>query len=147
MDERDLRIRNHLYARFVDLGRAPTFDELGDELGLGRSEIEASLRRLHEARAVVLERDGTALRMLNPFSVVETPYRVEAEGRTWFGNCAWDSFGILAALGADGRVETTCPDCDEPVAVKVRGESPAPDDYVVHILVPAPRWWDDIVFS
>ena len=147
MDEHDLRIRNHLYARFVELGRAPTFDELGAELGLERTEIDASLRRLHEARAVVLEPDETALRMLNPFSAAETPYRVDAEGRTWFGNCAWDSFGILAALGANGRVETTCADCNEPIAVEVRRESPAPDDYVVHILVPAPRWWDDIVFT
>jgi hypothetical protein len=32
--------------------------------------------------------------MLNPFSAVETPHRVEAGGRSWFANCAWDALGI-----------------------------------------------------
>ena len=62
------------------------------------------------------------LRMLNPFSVVPTAYRVQAGGRWWYGNCAWDAFGICAALHADGRVETSCPDCGEPLTVELRDE-------------------------
>ena len=85
--------------------------------------------------------------MANPFSAVPTPFRVHADGRWWFANCAWDAFGICAALGVDGRVETTCADCGEPIAVAVRDRRPDDEGLVFHSLVPAVRWWDDIVFT
>ena len=70
MDDRDVQIRNHIYRRFVELGRAPTFAELKDELG---NEVEPALLRLHAAHALVLEPDGAEIRMANPFSAVPTP--------------------------------------------------------------------------
>src|SRR5687768_17853503 len=57
--------------------------------------------------------------MANPFSAVPTAYRVRARERWWYANCAWDAFGICAALGVDGRVESACPDCGEPYSVEV----------------------------
>ena len=59
------------------------------------------------------------IRMAIPFSAVPTAYRVQAAGRWWYGNCAWDAIGICAALHADGRIETSCPDCGESIAVEV----------------------------
>ena len=106
MDDHDVQIRNHIYRRFVELGRAPTFTELKDELGDG---VEPALRRLHDAHALVLESDRTEIRMANPFSAVPTPYRVEAGGGSWYGNCAWDAFGIPAALHVEGHVSSACP--------------------------------------
>jgi hypothetical protein len=84
--------------------------------------------------------------MANPFSAVPTPFRVRADGRWWFANCAWDAFGVCAALRGDGHIETTCADCDEPIAVDVR-DRPDDETLVFHCLVPAARWWDDIVFT
>jgi hypothetical protein len=85
--------------------------------------------------------------MLNPFSAVPTAYRVEARGRWWYGNCAWDAFGIPAALGADATIETSCPDCGDPLRVEVAGAATDRPELVFHCLVPAARWWDDIVFT
>jgi hypothetical protein len=147
MDDRDLEIRNHVYRRFVETQRAPRVDDVARELGLGREKVEAAFRSLHEAHAVVLEPDRPELLMLSPFSCVPTPYRVEASGRWWYGNCGWDAFGILAALGADGRVVSSCPDCAEPIEIEVRDGRPAANGHVFHVLVPAQRWWDDIVFT
>jgi Alkylmercury lyase len=148
MDEGDLRLRNHVYRRFVELGRAPRFDELEDELELPAAELEAAMRRLHDAHALVLERDGSRIRMANPFSAIPTPHRVEAKGRWWYANCAWDAFGILAALGEDGRVASSCPDCAEAIEIDVRGGSPVDaGGHVFHVNVPARHWWDDIVFT
>jgi Alkylmercury lyase len=144
MDERDLELRNHVYHRFVQLGRAPTFAELRDELG---ADVEAVLRRLHDAHALVLEPDRPEIRMANPFSAVPTPHRVEAGGRSWYGNCAWDAFGIPAALHVDGRVSTACPDCAAAIEIDIRDRRPVPDDYVFHVVVPAAHWWEDIVFT
>jgi len=119
MDDGDVRIRNHVYRRFVELGRAPTFAELREELG---DEVQAALGRLHAAHALVLEPDGTEIRMANPFSAVPTPYRVEAGGRSWYGNCAWDAFGIPAALHVDGHVSSACLDCGEQIEIECRLE-------------------------
>jgi len=147
MDALDLGVRNFLYGRFVETGRSPSVEELGTELSLSRKDAEATLRRLHDAHALVLERDALELRMLNPFSCVPSAWRIHAAGRTWYSNCAWDSFGICAALHTDGRIEASCADCGEPLIVEVQGRRPVPDDYLFHVLVPASHWWDDIVFT
>ena len=132
MDDADIRLRNELYRRFVETGRPPDADP-------------AALRRLHDAHALVLD-DGT-IRMLNPFSLVPTPHRARAGGRWWYGNCAWDALGIVAALGRDGHVSTSCPDCAEPIELDVHDGRLAGDGHVFHVLVPAAHWWDDIVFT
>ena len=85
--------------------------------------------------------------MANPFSAVPTPHRIEADGRSWYGNCAWDAFGIPAALHVDGHVSSTCLDCGETIEIEIRNEHPIPDTYVFHVAVPAAHWWDDIVFT
>jgi hypothetical protein len=108
--------------------------------------VQAAWRRLHDAHALVLD-PGGGLRMANPFSAVPTPFRVEAAGRSWYANCAWDAFGICAALHADGRIETSCRDCGDPITVLVRDQRPDDESLVWHCLVPAARWWDDIVFT
>ncbi len=142
MNDADLELRRRTYAFFVEHGRAPTAAELGEP-----QEILAGWRRLQEEHAVVLDPTTDELRMLNPFSAVPTAHRVQAGGRWWYGNCAWDAFGICAALQTDGRIETSCPDCGEPLAVEVRNERPDDDSLLFHCLVPATRWWDDIVFT
>jgi hypothetical protein len=148
MDDRDLELRNLTYRLFVELGRAPRTDEVAEAAGAARDEVTRAWRRLHDAHALVLDPNGTGeIRMANPFSAVPTPYRVEAAGRSWYGNCAWDAFGICAALHVDGRVETSCLDCGEPIAVDVPGERPDDERLVFHCLVPAAHWWDDIVFT
>jgi hypothetical protein len=142
VDESDIAVRNRTYARFVELARAPTPGEVGEP-----EEVRAAWRRLHDAHALVLDAATGELRMANPFSAVPTAYRVEAAGRRWYANCAWDAFGICAALHVDGRIETSCPDCGEPIVVEVRDERPDDDSLVFHCEVPARDWWADIVYT
>jgi hypothetical protein len=59
----------------------------------------------------------------------------------------WDGFGVLAMVGADGVVSASCPDCGEPLELRVRGGELEPVDAVVHFAVPAARWWDNIGFT
>jgi hypothetical protein len=149
VNELDLRIRSHVYSSFVSDGRARTPAEAADELGLDVAEVEDAYRRLHDAHAIVLEPGSTRIRMLNPFSAVETPHRVEADGRSWFANCAWDALGIPGALHVEeARVESQCPDCSEALELELRGgELARGGDLLVHFVVPARRWWDDIGFT
>ena len=92
--------------------------------------------------------DGAGdIRMANPFSAVPTPFRVQAGGKDWYANCGWDSFGICAALHADGVIDSECPDCHEPIRLNVRDDRPDQTDLVFHVPVPAISWWDDIGFT
>ncbi|MEX2184396.1 MAG: organomercurial lyase, partial [Chloroflexota bacterium] len=118
MDDADIELRNATYRRFVELGRAPTTDEVATTLGRDVGDVADGWRRLHDAHALVLD-DAGAVRMANPFAGVPTGFRVEADGRSWFANCGWDGFGIGAALGVDSTIHTTCADCDEPLDLVV----------------------------
>jgi Alkylmercury lyase len=142
MDERDVDLRNRTYARFVELGRAPAASELGEP-----DEILAGWRRLHDAHALVLSPATDELRMLNPFSMIPSAYRVCARDRWWYANCAWDAFGVLAAFDVDGRIDASCPDCGGAVPVEVVDRQPHDETLLFHCLVPAARWWEDIVFT
>jgi hypothetical protein len=152
VDDRDLALRNATYALFAELGRAPTAEEVAaragaDGTGGDAVAVREAWRRLHDAHALVLEAGTGEIRMANPFSAVPTPHRVHAAGRWWYANCAWDAFGICAALGVDGRIESACPDCGEPLAIVVTDGRPDDETLVFHCLVPAARWWEDIVFT
>jgi hypothetical protein len=142
VDAADLELRRATYAKLVELGRPPLASEVGR-----REEVVAGWRRLHDAHALVLDPATDEILMAHPFSAVPTAYRVQADGRSWYANCAWDAFGICAALHADGTIDATCPDCGEAISVEVRGQQPSDDSLLFHCLVPARHWWDDIVFT
>ena len=147
MDARDLRLRSLTYQAFVELGRAPAVAELASRAGLADDEVRAGWRRLHEAHALVLNQATDEIRMANPFSGVPTAHRVHAAGRWWYANCAWDAFGVCAALHEDGRIETSCPDCGAELSLLVRDGLPDDETLLFHCLVPAAHWWDDIAFT
>lgn len=147
MDDADLAIRNLTYAQFVELGRAPTAEETAATAHLPTTDVQSAWCRLQDAHALVLFPGSGEIHMANPFSSVATPHRVEADGRSWYGNCAWDAFGICAALHVDGTISTSCPDCDTVLEVAVRSTAPSDLTSLFHCLVPAARWWDDIAFT
>jgi hypothetical protein len=148
VDESDLHVRRHVYFSVVANGKPPTTAETAAALGLEHREAEASYRRLHDAHALVLFPDTTDVWMANPFCFAPTPHRVTAGGRAWNGTCAWDALGIPGALHGDGEIASECACCGEPLALRVEnGELVEGAGLLVHFLVPARRWWDDIGFT
>jgi hypothetical protein len=144
----DNRVRMHVYERFVADGRPPNVDEAGAALDLSRDEAADAYRRLEQARVIVLAPGTTNIWMANPLSAVPTPFRVITDdGRSWWGNCIWDALGVLAMVGANGAVDTTCPDCGERMELRIEDERLESVDAVVHFGVPAARWWDNIGFT
>jgi len=143
----DLELRNRTYGLFVSLGRAPTAGETATAAETTADDVRAGWRRLQESHALVLDSSSDEIRMAGPFSAVPTDYRVEAAGRWWYANCAWDAFGVCAALETDGRIESSCPDCGEATSIGVVQGKPDDEQLVFHCLVPASTWWDDIVFT
>jgi hypothetical protein len=147
MDAVDLELRNLTYAKVAELGCAPAAAEVALAAGCDPEDVVAGWRRLHDEHALVLNPATDEIRMANPFSAVPSAYRVHAAGRRWYANCAWDAFGICAALRVDGEIDTSCPYDGEPLSIAVRWQRPDDESLLFHCLVPAAHWWDDIVFT
>ena len=148
VDAFDLDVRRHVYFSVVANGLPPTTSETAAALGAGEAAVAAAYRRLHDAHALVLHPGTTEVWMANPFCFAPTPHRVRAGARVWTGTCCWDALGIPGALHGDGRVDTECACCGEPLRLEVvDGELAHGGDLLAHILVPARRWWDDVGFT
>lgn len=143
----DRAVRLHIYYHFAAMGRPPTTGETASALGKALAEVEESYRRLAAGRVMVLEPGVLDIRMANPLSAVPTPFRVEAIGRSWYGNCVWDALGVIAMFGGSGKVLTTCGDCGEPMHFLVKDGSLIEGEGVIHIAIPAAHWWDDIIYT
>jgi hypothetical protein len=85
VDEHDLRLRRAIFESFAATG---TPGQHGD------------VRSLADQHVVALDDDGNVW-MAHPFAAHHDGTRVDSGGRTWWGNCAWDGFGIVAALGLE----------------------------------------------
>jgi hypothetical protein len=83
VDAQALVVRNLTYALFVELGRAPSAEQVGQAAGLSADEVVAVWRDLDRAHALVLHPATPEIRMANPFSAVPIAYRVQADDRWW----------------------------------------------------------------
>jgi alkylmercury lyase-like protein len=143
----DTGVKLAVYTHFAQTGRRPSPQEVAERAGTNVANVLEAYPRLRSQRVLVLEADGSSIRMAPPFSGVPTEHRVEAGAVEYFANCAWDSLGILAALHQPGKVSSRCEQSREPLELEVGLVGPGPSDWLFHCLVPAAHWWDDIVFT
>jgi hypothetical protein len=142
------QVRLDVINKAIETTQVPDATAVAADLGCTEAEVREAFRLLAEGHVYVLEPgDGGRLRMANPFSAVPTRFLVDAGGKRYFANCAWDALGIVAVLGGTGTVRTSCPDCGEPLDIKVDSGRLAGAEGVVHFSVPAIHSWDDIVFT
>jgi hypothetical protein len=150
----DRAVRLVIYLTFADQGRPPSVAEMAAETGLAEAGVKDALRNLRDAHAIVPTTAGDAVRMAHPFSAAPMGFVVGADGRgpagysgdrMWWGGCAWDSFGIGAALGEPVTIRTSCPGCGRDLVVRAGPGQPPSRDLVVHIQREASHWWDDVV--
>ena len=146
LSEADWDIRLYVYEAIAASGHAPSAEELGARFGIPPFEARRALQRLHEAHALVLEAGSGEILMANPFSAVPTDYRAFIGKTALYANCAWDSLGIPAMLGADARIEARHPLSRERVEYGVeQGKLTGGHRKLVHFAKPFRHWYDDIV--
>ena len=126
MNSAQLQLRAEIFRAFAATGAPP---ELPDS---------ADLRELEQRHVVVLD-DAARIWMAHPFAGHREGARVDAGGRMWWGNCAWDGFGIVHALGLAEATVTA-----QGIAVAVRDGVPEETGALFDVAVPAAHWWDDI---
>lgn len=148
MNEFERHVRAAIYASFRDRSRPPSAAELSDALAASPKEVSTALRNLADEHCLVLLPGTESIWMAHPFSGIETDFVVTIGDRRWFANCVWDGLSILALLGREsgGSLDTHSPATGEALRFEVsQGTVRGPG--IVHFLVPARRFWDDIGYT
>jgi hypothetical protein len=129
--ERELEVRRRIFESFAAAGEPPQVDDA------------ETLGALAERHVLVLDPEDTGqIVMAHPFAAPGADASVSADGRTWWGSCAWDALGIVGALGLEAATMQS-----GAVRLEIAGGRVADDDFLFHVAVPAARWWEDIAFT
>jgi hypothetical protein len=127
--DRELALRRTIFEAFATTGEPP------------RVADRSTLRALADQHVVVLD-ESDRIVMAHPFAAHDDGARVEADGQAWRGSCAWDAFGIVAALGIQNALVT------DATGIRIVLHDGRPqDDALFHVAVPAAEWWADIGFT
>jgi hypothetical protein len=143
----DTRVKVAVYGATAEFGRLPSLEAVAETVGATPEAVRLAYRALRANRLLLLEDDGVTIRMAPPFSGVPTQHRVTVNGIEYYANCAWDALGIPAALRRPGLVHSRCEQSLEPLHLPVGLDGPEPSSWLFHCLVPAAKWWDDLVFT
>lgn len=135
----DRKVRARIYDLFVDEVRVVDAAVLAEMSGWNVPDVTESLDRLEHEHRIALT-DGGAVHMAHPFSGVPSSYVSRIGSRWWFANCGWDVLAILALLG-DGEAHGP-----NGLVWRVQDGQVHPGG-IVHLLVPARRFWDDVGFT
>jgi hypothetical protein len=143
----DTEVKLAIYRHFAETGGRPSPDDVAAAVLSTTSSVLDAFGRLKAQRVLALEADGASIRMAPPFSGVPTQHVVAVGATRYFANCAWDALGVPAALHREGLVTSRCEQSKEALRLEVGLDGPEPCDWLFHSLVPASRWWSDIVFT
>src|SRR5687768_11505833 len=80
------RVRLFIFEHLAEHGASPVVEQLMTWFDLGRPEVIEVLRQLADARHIALVKGTARILMAFPFSAIATPFRVLANGRTYFAN-------------------------------------------------------------
>jgi hypothetical protein len=159
MDKNDTllwQIRHFVYNHFAETTLSPSVDITAAHFNTSTEEAGEYYKELHNRHAFFLEPKTLTVRMANPFSGIPTDFKVYANGKTYYANCAWDMLGIPAALHTDANIETVCTESNDSVQLEIqngqimksRSEAKWTNhQLLVHFPLPFACWYDDLVFT
>ncbi len=148
MDENLLwKIREFVYRHFAETTRPPSVNKTASHFRLTHEEAASAYEELHQRHALFLNPETHDILMANPFSGVETPFKVHANNKTYFANCAWDSLGFLVVVPVATEIDSACAQSGEPIYLTVSNQQVQGRDALVHLLIPFKDWYNDIPFT
>lgn len=139
--------RHFVYMFFAEHTRPPTIQDAARELQITAEYARALYEELNARHALMLLPGTHTIRMANPFSGVPTGFRVHVGKKSYYANCAWDSFGIPAALHAGARIDAFCSQNQTPLHLQIENGGVRGDSAVMYFRVPFAQWYDDLVFT
>lgn len=145
MNEFERLTRATVIQTLRNTSQAPTPSDLSVLLDVSESSVVQALHSLEKAHRLALLPGSDSIWMAHPFSAVPSDFVVTIGERSWFANCVWDGLSIMALLG-DGQLETHSPATGKAITFQVN-DGMVHSDALVHFLVPARQFWDDIGFT
>jgi len=145
----DVDVREAIASAIRSRGAVPTIADVARDLSTDEAPVRASFDRMIATHVFIPKRGSSEILSYNPFCSEATDFRVRCMGREWFALCGWDALGIPAALGAGGRIVSSCADCGESIVIDVDrdGTATAAAGAVLNVGVRARAFWDDIYFT
>lgn len=147
LTDHDKEVRRVIFDALMRTGKAPLSHEVASTLGTPHEAARESIQRLADAHMLYLQRGSGEILMAGPFSAVPTAFQVESGGVSYWGNCIWDGMGIPAMLHQDAQITTACGDCGERMQLHIGSGNLLPAEGIIHFVIPARRWWDNLVYT
>ena len=140
-------LHHRIIKHFIEVGHAPSVDELSAEFERSREAVVAGLLDLQEYHGVVLHPGSAEIWVIHPFSTAPTNFWVESEDKSWWGNCAWCSLGVAALVGGNVTITTNLGAEGSQVRVKIVDGKLCDTGYFVHFPIPMKHAWDNVIFT
>ncbi|MEZ4417528.1 MAG: organomercurial lyase [Gemmatimonadota bacterium] len=147
MNDLERAARWMVYQYFAQAGSAPSLAALARLLERPAGQVRLALAGLAAQHQIVLADDGETIRMAHPFGAFESGVRVEAGGTLYHTPCIWDALALPALLDKDAVIEVDAALRGAPLRLLIQGGGLRPTVSVIHFVVPAARFWDDIAFT
>ena len=142
-----VELRIHIYDVLLDRGLPPRLSELARDFNVTERDARDAIAALKIGKTVQPHRRTGEIWMAGPFASEKTDYTVAGRKTTWFANCAWDMLGIPMIAREWVSIDTRCGESGETIRLSADQDSPSRENLVVHFLVPARRWYDDLGFT
>jgi hypothetical protein len=141
-------LRIHVYDRILATGIPPTSAEIARHFGVAPADALRALREVKIGKTILPHPKTGEIWMAGPFAALPTQYVVVGRKTKWWANCAWDMLGVAALVKEPVRMDARCTDCGAAMTFQVdAGQQELHDAGVVHFLIPAGHWYDDIGFT
>ena len=152
------QVRYFVYNHLADTTLPPSVNDTAAHFNISPAEAGELYKELNNRHAFFLEPETLTVRMAWPFSAIPTNFKVHANDKTYYANCAWDMLGIPALLKCDAVIEAICTESNEWAQLEIKngkiapaavpgGEDAALSELRVHFPLPFARWYDDLTFT
>ena len=145
-----IALRRFVYDHLLSRGLPPSSEQIGEHFGVSTDDARHAIGSLKIGKTVLPHPTTGEIWMAGPFAARPSTYRVVGKRLAWWANCAWDMLGVMVIANEPVCVETECTDCREPLTIDAtpgQGVAQSMRNLVVHFLVPARHWYDDIGFT
>jgi alkylmercury lyase-like protein len=141
------QVRAFVYQHFADTTHPPSADVTAQHFNISLEEAAEYYKALNARHAFFLDPDTLNIRMAWPFSAIPTDFKVHANGKTYYANCAWDMLGIPVILQSDATAEAVCTESNDAVQLEIKNGQVTNSELLIHFPVAFSHWYDDLVFT